>query len=56
MPNMPNVCRIIKNNGYGEYQTINEISDRTSSRELENLKQMDILKKVGNKKGAYYEL
>ena len=40
----------------GEYQTINEISDRTSSRELENLKQMNILKKVGNKKGAYYEL
>ena len=39
-----------------EYQTINEISDRTSSRELENLKQMGVFKKIGDKKGAYYEL
>ena len=39
-----------------EYQAINEISDRTSSRELENLTQMSILKKVGDKKGTYYEL
>ena len=39
-----------------EYQKINDISDRTSSRELENLKQMGILKKIGDKKGAYYEL
>ncbi|MDR0715061.1 MAG: transcriptional regulator, partial [Bacteroidales bacterium] len=39
-----------------EYQTINEISDRTSSRELENLYQIGIFKKIGDKKGAYYEL
>ena len=39
-----------------EYQTLNEISDRTSSRELENLYQIEIFKKVGDKKGAYYEL
>jgi ATP-dependent DNA helicase RecG len=39
-----------------EYQTINEISDRTSSRELENLYQVGIFKKIGDKKGAYYEL
>ena len=39
-----------------EYQTINEISDRSSSRELEIIKLKGILKKVGDKKGAYYEL
>jgi ATP-dependent DNA helicase RecG len=39
-----------------EYQTINEISDRTSSRELENLYQIGVFKKIGDKKGAYYEL
>ena len=39
-----------------EYQTINEISDRTSSRELENLKQVGVFKKNGDKKGTYYEL
>jgi len=39
-----------------EYQSINEISARTASRELENLKQISIFKKFGDKKGAYYEL
>ena len=39
-----------------EYQTINEISDRTSSRELENLTQIGVFKKMGDKKGTYYEL
>jgi ATP-dependent DNA helicase RecG len=39
-----------------EYQIINKISDRTSSRELENLYQIGIFKKIGDKKGAYYEL
>jgi ATP-dependent DNA helicase RecG len=39
-----------------EYREINEVSDRTSSRELENLYQTEVFEKVGNKKGAYYEL
>jgi ATP-dependent DNA helicase RecG len=38
-----------------EYQEINEISNRTSSRELENLKQVGVFKKRGDKKGTYYE-
>ena len=38
-----------------EYQVVNAISDKTSSRELENLKQAGVLKKVDDKEGAYYE-
>jgi len=39
-----------------DYQTINEISDRTSSRDLEDLVAKGVLKRVGDKKSAYYEI
>lgn len=39
-----------------EYQEINNTSDRTASRDLENLHKLGIVKRVGDKKGAYYEL
>ncbi|MFV0420559.1 MAG: ATP-binding protein [Dysgonomonas sp.] len=39
-----------------DYQTLNEISDRTSSRDLEDLVAKGVLKRVGDKKSAYYEI
>lgn len=39
-----------------DYQAINEISDRTSSRDLEDLVAKGVLKRVGDKKSAYYEI
>lgn len=39
-----------------EYQKINEISDRTSSRDLEDLVAKGVLKRVGDKKSASYEI
>ncbi|MDR1881097.1 MAG: putative DNA binding domain-containing protein [Tannerellaceae bacterium] len=39
-----------------EYQEINEISDRTSSRDLEDLTTKGVLRKIGDKKSAYYEM
>ena len=39
-----------------EYQEINEISDRTASRELEGLTQLSIFQKIGNKKATIYQL
>jgi ATP-dependent DNA helicase RecG len=39
-----------------EYQDINNTSDRTASRDLENLISKEILKRIGDKKGAYYEI
>jgi len=33
-----------------EYQEINEISDRTASRELEVLSKLSVFQKIGNKK------
>ncbi|MDR2145516.1 MAG: ATP-dependent DNA helicase [Tannerella sp.] len=40
----------------GEYQTINETTTKTSFRDLEELLILNILKKVGENKGTYYEL
>ena len=40
----------------GDYQEINDTSDRTASRDLENLVSISVLKRVGEKRGAYYEL
>jgi ATP-dependent DNA helicase RecG len=39
-----------------EYQELNEISDRTASRDLENLVFKNVLDKIGDKKNAYYEM
>ncbi len=39
-----------------EYQEINNTTDRTALRDLETLIQLNIIKRVGEKKGAYYEL
>lgn len=39
-----------------KYQEINEISDRTSSRDLENLVARGVLKRIGDKKSSYYEI
>ncbi|KAA6303279.1 MAG: hypothetical protein EZS26_000528 [Candidatus Ordinivivax streblomastigis] len=39
-----------------EYQEINEISDRTSSRDLEDLVAKGVLRKIGDKKSSYYEI
>ncbi|MCH6201921.1 putative DNA binding domain-containing protein [Aquiflexum sp. LQ15W] len=39
-----------------EYQEINNTTDRTALRDLETLIQLNIIKRIGEKKGAYYEL
>jgi ATP-dependent DNA helicase RecG len=39
-----------------EYQKINKTTDRTALRDLETLMKLNIVKRIGNKKGAYYEL
>jgi ATP-dependent DNA helicase RecG len=39
-----------------EYQEINNTTDRTALRDLETLIQLSIIKRIGEKKGAYYEL
>lgn len=39
-----------------EYQVINNTTDRTALRDLETLIQLNIVKRIGVKKGAYYEL
>ncbi len=39
-----------------EYQEINSTSDRTASRDLENLVILNILNRIGEKKGAHYKL
>lgn len=39
-----------------EYQTLNEVSDRTALRDFEELVEKGILIKQGDKKGAFYKL
>ncbi len=39
-----------------EYQEINETSDRTALRDLENLTELNVFVKDGEKKGTYYKL
>jgi ATP-dependent DNA helicase RecG len=39
-----------------EYQNINNTSDRSASRDLENLISIGVLKRIGDKKGASYEI
>jgi len=39
-----------------EYQEINQISDRTASRELEELTKLFVFKRIGDKKATIYEL
>jgi len=39
-----------------EYQEINNTTDRTALRDLEILIQLNIIKRIGEKKGTYYEL
>lgn len=39
-----------------EYQEINNTTDRTALRDLETLIELNIIKRIGEKKGAYYEL
>lgn len=49
----------VKNKGKitnSEYQEINQITDRTALRDLELLVELDILKRIGEKKGSYYQL
>jgi ATP-dependent DNA helicase RecG len=38
------------------YQLINDTSNRSASRDLENLISIGVLKRIGEKKGAYYEI
>jgi ATP-dependent DNA helicase RecG len=40
----------------GEYQTLNEISERTASRELEELMKLSVFKRIGDKKATLYKL
>ncbi len=47
------VCKKITNR---EYQEINSTSDRTASRDLENLVALNILNRIGEKKRVYYQL
>ena len=54
-----NAVQFIKDRGKitnSEYQEINEVIDRTALRDLDELIEIGIIKKVGEKKGAYYEL
>ena len=49
----------VKENGKitnSEYQILNEVSDRTALRDIEELTGKDILIKEGEKKGTYYKL
>lgn len=39
-----------------EYQEINNITDRTALRDLEKLIELNIIKRIGKKKGTYYKL
>lgn len=39
-----------------DYQTINNVSERTALRDLDQLVSLDIIKKIGDKKGTYYQL
>ena len=39
-----------------EYQELNNTTDRTALRDLETLIELNIIKRIGEKKGAYYEL
>jgi ATP-dependent DNA helicase RecG len=39
-----------------DYQEINETSDRTALRDLENLTELGVLVKEGEKKGTFYKL
>ncbi len=39
-----------------EYQEINNTTDRTALRDLETLIELNIIKRIGIKKGSYYEL
>jgi ATP-dependent DNA helicase RecG len=39
-----------------DYQELNHISDRTASRDLEKLHSIGVLRRIGDKKGAHYEL
>lgn len=39
-----------------EYQELNDTTDRTALRDLERLLELDIFKKIGEKKGTYYEI
>jgi len=39
-----------------EYQKLNNTTDRTALRDLEKLVEMDVFKRIGEKKGAFYEL
>jgi ATP-dependent DNA helicase RecG len=39
-----------------EYQELNSIIDRTALRDLETLITLGILRRIGEKKGTYYEL
>lgn len=39
-----------------EYQELNNTTDRTALRDIEKLIELDVFKRIGEKKGAYYEL
>ena len=41
---------------HSEYQSLNDTSDRTASRDLENLTGLEVFSKEGEKKGTYYKL
>ena len=40
----------------GEYQELNETSDRTALRDLESLVSIGVFKRIGEKRGVYYKL
>jgi len=51
--------RFVKEKGRitnSEYQVLNDISDRTASRDLEILTKSSVFVKVGEKKGAFYKI
>jgi ATP-dependent DNA helicase RecG len=39
-----------------EYQELNDTTDRTALRDIEILLELDLFKKIGEKKGTYYEI
>lgn len=51
--NQKTVLHLITNK---EYQELNDTMDRTALRDLERLQELDLFKKIGEKKGTCYEI
>ncbi|KAA6306033.1 hypothetical protein EZS27_042312, partial [termite gut metagenome] len=53
-----NAVQFVKEKGKitnSEYKEMNGVTDRTALRDLEELTEIGIIKRMGDKKGAYYE-